>query len=131
MRGVIGTRHTRVEQSGWSAETHSDPDVHQNRGNSAIGRRARLADSPAASAAHMPVPGVAAMEVDEEAHSTTSSGASTALGWLKPAAVSAITCHALNRAARGARARVRGSCHVAADPQPLVCVREYQGLYWA
>ena len=28
---------------------------------------ARLADSPAASAAHMPVPGVAAMEVDEEA----------------------------------------------------------------
>ena len=27
----------------------------------------RLADSPAASAAHMPVPGVAAMEVDEEA----------------------------------------------------------------
>jgi len=39
---------------------------------------ARLADSPAASAAHMPLPGVAAMEVDEEAHSTTSSGASTA-----------------------------------------------------
>ena len=30
-----------------------------------------MADSPAASAAHMPVPGVAAMEVDEEAHSTT------------------------------------------------------------
>ena len=39
-------------------------------------RTQRLADSPAASAVHMPVPGVAAMEVDEEAHSTTSSVAS-------------------------------------------------------
>ena len=33
----------------------------------ALWRTQRLADSPAASAAHMPVPGVAAMEVDEEA----------------------------------------------------------------
>ena len=29
------------------------------------------------------------------------------------------------------RARVRGGRHVAADAQPRVCVREYQGLYWA
>ena len=29
------------------------------------------------------------------------------------------------------RARAGGGRHVAADEQPRVCVREYQGLYWA